>query len=52
MYNLKQTLDNIHYHMQNNSEDAALVVLASAMLDTVYSSEVRKLAEEVVENNI
>lgn len=48
MYNMEDVAVNVYQHMVDGDVDAALNVLAGVMLDAVYSSEVRKWAEDTL----
>lgn len=52
MYDLESVVEEIAKHVNNNSVDAAVVVLAGEMLNAVHRSEVRNTAADTLDNNI
>ena len=52
MYDLESVVKEIAQHVNNNSVDAAVVVLAGEMLNAVHSSEVRNTASDILDENI
>lgn len=48
MYNMEDVVLNVYQDVKDGDMAAALSALAGAMLDAVYSSEVRKWAEDTI----